>query len=313
MEIPRDALTFPAARHPAPQGGLCGPAQSGGMDGRRGRLEKLGLRRQRPDRQRPGHRLEELRSARAVHPAFHAQVAGQANPEFPDLFRRSAEGRKARPATAITSSSAVPAWKSNARPPRANATTHRPAQPHAEPISRPRAARWKSASTATRLALAALPQRRARGRVHGSDRRRCRLASGITLVCNSPERGDPGNPRNRDRSSSMIRANRHRSEERGDPKTDSLISREDDRWGGRLMDIRKCGRGLGVSVSRAISAMTAGDSGGGCFHRVFRRQGCADKADAKPTRSCSVCAARARCGSPPAGSPGMRCPPSILC
>ncbi len=32
---------------------------------------------------------------------------------------------------------------------------------------------------------------------------------------------------------------RHHSEERGDPKSDSLISREDDRWGGRLLDIRK--------------------------------------------------------------------------
>ena len=32
---------------------------------------------------------------------------------------------------------------------------------------------------------------------------------------------------------------RHHAEERGDPKTDSLISREDDRWGGRLMEIRK--------------------------------------------------------------------------
>lgn len=31
---------------------------------------------------------------------------------------------------------------------------------------------------------------------------------------------------------------RHRSEERGDPKQDSLISRDDERWGGRLLDIR---------------------------------------------------------------------------
>jgi len=36
---------------------------------------------------------------------------------------------------------------------------------------------------------------------------------------------------------------RHRAEERGDPKHDSLISREDDRWGGRLMEIRKNGDG----------------------------------------------------------------------
>lgn len=31
---------------------------------------------------------------------------------------------------------------------------------------------------------------------------------------------------------------RHRSEERGDPKQDSLISREDERWGGSLLEIR---------------------------------------------------------------------------
>ena len=31
---------------------------------------------------------------------------------------------------------------------------------------------------------------------------------------------------------------RHRAEDRGDPKTDSLISREDDRWSGRLIEIR---------------------------------------------------------------------------
>ena len=32
---------------------------------------------------------------------------------------------------------------------------------------------------------------------------------------------------------------RHRSEDRGDTKTDSLISRDEDRWGGRLISIRK--------------------------------------------------------------------------
>ncbi len=31
---------------------------------------------------------------------------------------------------------------------------------------------------------------------------------------------------------------RHHSEDRGDPKTDSMISRDEDRWGGRLMSIR---------------------------------------------------------------------------
>lgn len=67
--------------------------------------------------------------------------------------------------------------------------------------------------------------------------------TGITLICNSP-----------DEVSQEIREieivefddsrNRHRSEERGDAKTDSLISREDDRWGGRLLDIRNAGEGL---------------------------------------------------------------------
>jgi hypothetical protein len=36
---------------------------------------------------------------------------------------------------------------------------------------------------------------------------------------------------------------RHHSEERGDPGQDALISREDDRWSGRLLDIRKTGGG----------------------------------------------------------------------
>ncbi|MEO7100668.1 MAG: hypothetical protein ABI162_15005 [Luteolibacter sp.] len=37
---------------------------------------------------------------------------------------------------------------------------------------------------------------------------------------------------------------RHRSEQRGDPKTDSLISRDEDRWGGHLTQIRKTADGL---------------------------------------------------------------------
>lgn len=36
---------------------------------------------------------------------------------------------------------------------------------------------------------------------------------------------------------------RHRSEDRGDPKTDSLISRDEDRWSGRLLGIRKTPEG----------------------------------------------------------------------
>ncbi len=40
---------------------------------------------------------------------------------------------------------------------------------------------------------------------------------------------------------------RHHAEERGNPENDSLISREDDRWGGRLIDIHRAG---GESVFR---------------------------------------------------------------
>ena len=62
--------------------------------------------------------------------------------------------------------------------------------------------------------------------------------SGITLTCNAS-----------DKSSQEVRdievlefddsRQRHHSEDRGNPENDSLISREDDRWGGRLVDIRK--------------------------------------------------------------------------
>ena len=37
---------------------------------------------------------------------------------------------------------------------------------------------------------------------------------------------------------------RHRSEQRGNAKTDSLISRDDDRWGGHLAEVKKTGEGL---------------------------------------------------------------------
>lgn len=37
---------------------------------------------------------------------------------------------------------------------------------------------------------------------------------------------------------------RHRAEDRGNPKTDSLISRDEDRWGGRLTSIRQSADGL---------------------------------------------------------------------
>jgi hypothetical protein len=37
---------------------------------------------------------------------------------------------------------------------------------------------------------------------------------------------------------------RHRTEDRGNPKTDSLISRDDDRWGGHLREIKRSAEGL---------------------------------------------------------------------
>lgn len=62
--------------------------------------------------------------------------------------------------------------------------------------------------------------------------------SGIKLECNTSE--------NKEQQISDIEilehddsSRRHRSEERGDPANDSLISREDDRWTGRLLEIRK--------------------------------------------------------------------------
>ena len=66
--------------------------------------------------------------------------------------------------------------------------------------------------------------------------------SGITLVC-SAENGRPQEIRNIEICEFDDLKNRHHSEERGDSKTDSLISREDDRWGGRLIDIRKSEEG----------------------------------------------------------------------
>ena len=62
--------------------------------------------------------------------------------------------------------------------------------------------------------------------------------SGITLVCNPPN-GSPQEIRDIEVLEFDELRGRHRAEDRGDPKTDSLISREDDRWGGHLMEIRK--------------------------------------------------------------------------
>lgn len=62
--------------------------------------------------------------------------------------------------------------------------------------------------------------------------------SGIALVCNTPN-GSPQEISQIEISELDDLKNRHHAEERGDPKIDSLISREDDRWGGHLIDIHK--------------------------------------------------------------------------
>jgi hypothetical protein len=64
--------------------------------------------------------------------------------------------------------------------------------------------------------------------------------SGITLTSTAPN-GSSQEIRDIEILEFDDSRGRHRSEERGDPKNDSLISREDDRWGGRLMEIRRNG------------------------------------------------------------------------
>lgn len=66
---------------------------------------------------------------------------------------------------------------------------------------------------------------------------------GITLVSNAPN-GTEEEIRGIEILELDDSRGRHRTEERGDAKTDSLISRDDDRWGGRLTGVRKTGDGL---------------------------------------------------------------------
>jgi len=66
--------------------------------------------------------------------------------------------------------------------------------------------------------------------------------SGVTLVCNT-QNGSPQEIRDVEILEFDDTRGRHHSEERGDLKSDSLISREDDRWGGRLLDVRKSADG----------------------------------------------------------------------
>ena len=66
--------------------------------------------------------------------------------------------------------------------------------------------------------------------------------SGIKWVCNA-QTGNPHEIHDIEIYELNDSHARHRAEERGDPKNDSLISREDDRWGGRLTEIRKSAEG----------------------------------------------------------------------
>jgi hypothetical protein len=61
--------------------------------------------------------------------------------------------------------------------------------------------------------------------------------SGISLVCNTPNNGAQ-EIRDIEILEYDDSRRRHRGEERGDAASDSLISREDDRWTGRLIEIR---------------------------------------------------------------------------
>jgi hypothetical protein len=61
--------------------------------------------------------------------------------------------------------------------------------------------------------------------------------SGLTLVSNAPS-GTPQEISNIEVLKLDDSRSRHRAEDRGNPKIDSLISLEDDRWGGHLIGIR---------------------------------------------------------------------------
>jgi hypothetical protein len=65
--------------------------------------------------------------------------------------------------------------------------------------------------------------------------------SGISLVCNASNGSEQTISEIEITEFDDTRA-RHQAEDRGDPKNDSLISIDDDRWGGSLLDIRKTGQ-----------------------------------------------------------------------
>lgn len=64
------------------------------------------------------------------------------------------------------------------------------------------------------------------------------VGDGITFVCNT-QNGNLHEIRDVEVYELDDSRVRHRAEDRGDPKSDSLISRDEDRWGGRLLGIRK--------------------------------------------------------------------------
>ena len=66
--------------------------------------------------------------------------------------------------------------------------------------------------------------------------------SGLVFISSSPS-GTPQEIRAIQVSDFDDSIERHRSEGRGDPGMDSIISRDDDRWGGRLTQIRQSGEG----------------------------------------------------------------------
>lgn len=69
--------------------------------------------------------------------------------------------------------------------------------------------------------------------------------SGLMLVSNT-QNGVPQEVSNIEVLELDDSRGRHRAEDRGDPKLDSLISREDDRFSGKLLEIRKQGEGKNV-------------------------------------------------------------------
>ena len=116
---------------------------------------------------------------------------------------------------------------------------HRATQPQPEPFIPTSSCRWNSGWTARVPGCNSSSTARSEGEFIDPipavpD------GSGITLVCNT-QNGSPQEIRDIEVLEFDDVRDRHHSEERGDPTIDSLISREDDRWGGHLMEIRKTG------------------------------------------------------------------------